>query len=126
MVSMPSSCQAQPSLCLASKWSFGLRGGSALVVWPWRSTSGWWQGVSLLQLPTAPSLCCREQQRSWLYRIRPSVTHEPFHPLNFPAEQVGGTGAAQQLSQLAWQQAHHIYALVTDAPCLLCRCCVRS
>jgi hypothetical protein len=30
----------------------------------------------------------REQQRSWLYRIRPSVTHEPFHPLNFPAEQL--------------------------------------
>mmetsp|Transcript_38273 Transcript_38273/g.85231 ORF Transcript_38273/g.85231 Transcript_38273/m.85231 type:complete len:494 (+) Transcript_38273:149-1630(+) len=28
----------------------------------------------------------KEQQRSWLYRIRPSVTHEPFHPLNFPAE----------------------------------------
>jgi hypothetical protein len=44
------------------------------------------------------ALCChlwhthnsshREQQRSWLYRIRPSVTHEPFHPLNFPAEQL--------------------------------------
>ena len=27
-----------------------------------------------------------ENQRSWLYRIRPSVTHEPFHPLNFPTE----------------------------------------
>lgn len=27
-----------------------------------------------------------QQQRSWLYRIRPSVTHEPFHPLDFPAE----------------------------------------
>ena len=26
----------------------------------------------------------KENQRSWLYRIRPSVTHEPFHPLNFP------------------------------------------
>ena len=25
-------------------------------------------------------------RRSWLYRIRPSVTHEPFHPLNFPGE----------------------------------------
>jgi len=25
-------------------------------------------------------------QRSWLYRIRPSVTHEPFHPLDFPQE----------------------------------------
>lgn len=23
-------------------------------------------------------------QRSWLYRIKPSVTHQPFHPLNFP------------------------------------------
>lgn len=27
-----------------------------------------------------------ENQRSWLYRIRPSVTHEPFHPLDFPTE----------------------------------------
>lgn len=27
-----------------------------------------------------------QNQRSWLYRIRPSVTHEPFHPLDFPAE----------------------------------------
>ncbi|KAL4422217.1 hypothetical protein ABPG77_009692 [Micractinium sp. CCAP 211/92] len=27
-----------------------------------------------------------QNRRSWLYRIRPSVTHEPFHPLNFPAE----------------------------------------
>ncbi|GMH40156.1 hypothetical protein BSKO_08060 [Bryopsis sp. KO-2023] len=27
-----------------------------------------------------------ENQFSWLYRIKPSVTHEPFHPLNFPAE----------------------------------------
>lgn len=24
--------------------------------------------------------------RSWLYRIRPSVTHEPFHPVEFPQE----------------------------------------
>lgn len=29
---------------------------------------------------------CSRNQRSWLYRIRPSVTHEPFHPLDFPAE----------------------------------------
>lgn len=36
----------------------------------------------------ARNCCTREQQRSWLYRIRPSVTHEPFHPLNFPAEQL--------------------------------------
>lgn len=28
----------------------------------------------------------RQNQRSWLYRIRPSVTHEPFHPLDFPQE----------------------------------------
>lgn len=28
----------------------------------------------------------RHNQRSWLYRIRPSVTHEPFHPLDFPQE----------------------------------------
>jgi hypothetical protein len=32
---------------------------------------------------TAPR---HENRRSWLYRIRPSVTHEPFHPLNFPSE----------------------------------------
>ena len=25
-------------------------------------------------------------RRTWLYRIRPSVTHEPFHPLCFPSE----------------------------------------
>ena len=30
---------------------------------------------------TAPRALNR---RSWLYRIRPSVTHEPFHPINFP------------------------------------------
>lgn len=35
---------------------------------------------------TAFTVPRREQRRSWLYRIRPSVTHEPFHPLNFPAE----------------------------------------
>lgn len=32
---------------------------------------------------TAPR---REQRRSWLYRVRPSVTHEPFHPVDFPCE----------------------------------------
>lgn len=37
---------------------------------------------------TAFTVPRKEQQRSWLYRIRPSVTHEPFHPLNFPAEQL--------------------------------------
>jgi homogentisate 1,2-dioxygenase len=25
-------------------------------------------------------------QRSWLYRIRPSVVHEPFHAMDFPNE----------------------------------------
>jgi homogentisate 1,2-dioxygenase len=35
-------------------------------------------------MPCLPA--CREQRRSWLYRIKPAVTHEPFHPLNFPAE----------------------------------------
>jgi hypothetical protein len=40
-------------------------------------------------LPLPRQITHREQQRSWLYRIRPSVTHEPFHALNFPAEQVG-------------------------------------
>lgn len=28
----------------------------------------------------------KDQLRSWLYRIKPSVTHQPFHPLNFPTE----------------------------------------
>lgn len=28
----------------------------------------------------------KDQRRSWLYRVRPSVTHEPFHPINFPVE----------------------------------------
>ncbi|KAF8065888.1 hypothetical protein HT031_002949 [Scenedesmus sp. PABB004] len=37
---------------------------------------------------TAFTVPRKEQQRSWLYRVRPSVTHEPFHPLNFPAEQL--------------------------------------
>eukprot|EP00775_Hariotina_reticulata_P013328 gene13328-13457_t len=37
---------------------------------------------------TAFTVPRKEQQRSWLCRIRPSVTHEPFHPLNFPAEQL--------------------------------------
>lgn len=35
---------------------------------------------------TAFTVPRKEQRRSWLYRIRPSVTHEPFHPVNFPAE----------------------------------------
>eukprot|EP00798_Chlamydomonas_sp_ICE-L_P002092 gene2092-18147_t len=32
---------------------------------------------------TAFTVPRHKQQRSWLYRIRPSVTHEPFHPLDF-------------------------------------------
>lgn len=36
---------------------------------------------------TAPR---RENKRAWLYRIRPSVTHEPFHPLDFPVEHLTG------------------------------------
>lgn len=32
---------------------------------------------------TAPR---KENARCWFYRTRPSVTHQPFHPLNFPAE----------------------------------------
>ncbi|KAI8467072.1 MAG: homogentisate 1,2-dioxygenase-domain-containing protein [Monoraphidium minutum] len=45
------------------------------------------------------------QQRSWLYRIRPSVTHEPFHPLNFPAETLTadfGLGVVTP-NQLRWR-----------------------
>ena len=38
----------------------------------------------------ATLLSCRENKRSWFYRIRPSVTHEPFHPLDFPVEQLTG------------------------------------
>jgi homogentisate 1,2-dioxygenase len=37
-----------------------------------------------------PLMGCRENKRAWLYRIRPSVTHEPFHPLDFPVEQLTG------------------------------------
>ena len=43
---------------------------------------------------------CRENKRSWLYRIRPSVTHEPFHPLNFPVEQLTSQGGCSQSSPL--------------------------
>ena len=32
---------------------------------------------------TAPR---KDNRRTWMYRIRPSVTHEPFHPLSFPPE----------------------------------------
>ncbi|KAJ9528270.1 hypothetical protein QJQ45_014238, partial [Haematococcus lacustris] len=35
---------------------------------------------------TAFTVPRKDQRRSWLYRIRPSVTHEPFHPHSFPCE----------------------------------------
>lgn len=44
-------------------------------------------GLYAEQLSGAPFTVSRkDQRRSWLYRIRPSVTHEPFHPINFPVE----------------------------------------
>lgn len=55
-------------------------------------------------------LACREQQRSWLYRIRPSVTHEPFHALNFPTEQVRWwalVGGALGPTMEGWQYKGH-------------------
>ncbi|GBF88452.1 hypothetical protein Rsub_01165 [Raphidocelis subcapitata] len=47
----------------------------------------------------------RSQRRSWLYRIRPSVTHEPFHPLNFPAETLTAdfTQGVVTPNQLRWR-----------------------
>ena len=33
-----------------------------------------------------PTFLSRHNLRTWLYRVRPSVTHEPFHPLDFGAE----------------------------------------
>ncbi|KIZ00241.1 homogentisate 1,2-dioxygenase [Monoraphidium neglectum] len=47
----------------------------------------------------------KAQQRSWLYRIRPSVTHEPFHPLNFPAETLTADFAQGVVTpnQLRWR-----------------------
>ncbi|KAK9820068.1 hypothetical protein WJX72_005739 [[Myrmecia] bisecta] len=46
-----------------------------------------------------------QNKRSWLYRIRPSVTHEPFHPLNFPAEQLTADfeRAVVTPNQLRWR-----------------------
>ncbi|KAJ9528641.1 hypothetical protein QJQ45_020388, partial [Haematococcus lacustris] len=41
---------------------------------------------ALPQGPEATPPTRRDQRRSWLYRIRPSVTHEPFHPHSFPCE----------------------------------------
>jgi homogentisate 1,2-dioxygenase len=47
----------------------------------------------------------RAQRRTWLYRIRPSVTHEPFHPLNFPAEKLTADFSAGVVTpnQLRWR-----------------------
>lgn len=53
--------------------------------------------------PTLPHP--RSQRRTWLYRIRPSVTHEPFHPLNFPAETLTADFASGVVTpnQLRWR-----------------------
>jgi homogentisate 1,2-dioxygenase len=53
---------------------------------------------------TAPR---KENRRSWLYRIRPSVTHEPFHPLSFPPESLTSdfsrSRAVVTPNQLRWR-----------------------
>ena len=44
-------------------------------------------GLYAEQVSGAPFTVPRAQQRrAWLYRVRPSVTHEPFHPLSFSTE----------------------------------------
>jgi len=64
---------------------------------------------SLLRLEAAASSGCRPwcrcNQRSWLYRIRPSVTHEPFHPLDFASEVFSGDfeRAVITPNQLRWR-----------------------
>ncbi len=50
-----------------------------------------------------PVLGCRENKRAWLYRIRPSVTHEPFHPLDFPVEQLTGMLLKAVSAIAAWE-----------------------
>ena len=47
----------------------------------------------------------RENRRSWLYRIRPSVTHEPFHPVSFPVENLTANFSAGAVTpnQLRWR-----------------------
>lgn len=49
-----------------------------------------------------------ENQRSWLYRIKPSVTHQPFHPLNFPVNSIASdfVGAVVTPNQLRWRPFH--------------------
>ena len=41
-------------------------------------------------------------RRSWLYRIRPSVTHRPFQPLQHPAFGDGANEAPMSPDQLRW------------------------
>ncbi len=50
-----------------------------------------------------PLLGCRENKRAWLYRIRPSVTHEPFHPLDFPVEHLTGMLLKAGSAFAAWE-----------------------
>lgn len=51
---------------------------------------------------TAPR---HQNQRSWLYRIKPSVTHEPFHPVQFPNEALKADFSSDVISpnQIRWQ-----------------------
>lgn len=52
---------------------------------------------------TAPR---RENRRSWMYRIRPSVTHQPFRPLSFPSETLTADfsrGGVITPNQLRWK-----------------------
>lgn len=59
---------------------------------------------NLIKAPiTIPLLRCRENKRAWLYRIRPSVTHEPFHPLDFPVEHLTGMLLKPVSAFAAWE-----------------------
>lgn len=54
---------------------------------------------------TAFTVPRKDSRRSWLYRIRPSVTHEPFHPDSFPNETLTSdfsTGVVTP-NQLRWR-----------------------
>ena len=54
---------------------------------------------------TAFTVPRRVNQRSWLYRIRPSVVHEPFHAITFPNECLTANTAhcAVTPNQLRWR-----------------------
>jgi len=54
---------------------------------------------------TAFTVPRRVNQRTWFYRIRPSVTHEPFHPLEFPVDTIMSdfSNAAVTPNQLRWR-----------------------